>query len=146
MQMILFSGPQATGKSSLFKALFVDTHLRINLDMLRTRHRQNLLIAACLAAKQPFVIDNTNLGVAERSGHILLAKAQRFLVLSYRFNLPFDEALMRNNQRSKPVPEKAQRSAFKNWQTPQWAEGSDGLFDVTSSQGQFTITEVLHEQ
>lgn len=51
MQMILFSGPQATGKSSLFKSSFVDTHLRINLDMLRTRHRQGLLITACLVAK-----------------------------------------------------------------------------------------------
>ena len=69
MQMILFSGPQATGKSSLFKSSFVDTHLRINLDMLRTRHRQGLLITACLVAKQPFVIDNTNLTSAERSGY-----------------------------------------------------------------------------
>lgn len=51
MQMILFSGPQATGKSSLFKSSFVDTYLRINLDMLRTRHRQGLLITACLVAK-----------------------------------------------------------------------------------------------
>ena len=144
MQMILFSGPQATGKSSLFKSSFVDTHLRINLDMLRTRHRQGLLIAACLVAKQPFVVDNTNLTLTERSGHIAQAKAQRFSVLAYRFNLPFEEALKRNSQRSVSVPEKGLRSAYKNWQKPDWSEGYDRLFDVTSADGQFTITEVSH--
>ena len=144
MQMILFSGPQATGKSSLFKSSFVDTHLRINLDMLRTRHRQGLLIAVCLVAKQPFVVDNTNLTLTERSGHIAQAKAQRFSVLAYRFNLPFEEALKRNSQRSVSVPEKALRSAYKNWQKPDWSEGYDRLFDVTSADGQFTINEVSH--
>jgi len=48
--------------------------VRINLDMLRTRHRQRLLIAACLGAKQRFVIDNANLTAAERALHIAAAK------------------------------------------------------------------------
>ncbi len=31
MEMVLFSGIQAAGKSTFFKERFVDTHLRINL-------------------------------------------------------------------------------------------------------------------
>lgn len=57
--MILFYGPQATVKSSLFKSSFVDAHLRNNMVRLRSRHRQGLLIAACRAAKPHLVIDKT---------------------------------------------------------------------------------------
>ena len=56
MNMILFIGIQATGKSEFYKRNFYKTHIRINLDMLKTRHRERILIGACLTAKQPFVI------------------------------------------------------------------------------------------
>ena len=60
MEALIFVGLQASGKSTFYKERFFTTHLRINLDMLRTRHRERLLIGACLEAKQPFVVDNTN--------------------------------------------------------------------------------------
>ena len=41
---------------------FFRTHVRLSLDMLRTRHRERLLFQAYLEAKQSFVIDNTNHG------------------------------------------------------------------------------------
>jgi hypothetical protein len=49
--------------------LFVlfDTHVRINLDMLKTKHRQQFLLDACLSGKQPFVVDNTNVTAEVRS-------------------------------------------------------------------------------
>lgn len=146
MQMILFSGPQAAGKSTLFKARFVDSHLRINLDMLRTRHREGVLIDACLSAKQPFVVENTNLTIADRAGYIDKAKAARFQVVGYRFHVPLAVALARNALRPQPIPEKAIRAAFRNWQLPDWPEGFDALFDVTSEQGEFTIKEVAHAE
>jgi predicted kinase len=48
---IIFVGIQATGKSTFFKERFFDTHVRINLDMLKTRHREETLFNACLEAK-----------------------------------------------------------------------------------------------
>ncbi len=57
MQAIIFIGIQASGKSSFYKEQFFKTHIRINLDMLRTRHREDILLRACLEAKQPFVVD-----------------------------------------------------------------------------------------
>jgi predicted kinase len=39
MQLVILIGIQGSGKSSFFKERFVDTHIRINLDMLKTRRR-----------------------------------------------------------------------------------------------------------
>lgn len=144
MDMVLFSGIQASGKSTFFKERFVDTHLRINLDMLRTRHREGLLIRACLAAKQPFVVENTHLRMEDRKGYIAQARAAGFRVLGYRFHVDLDEAITRNAGRAarKPIPEKALRAASNLWQPPAWAEGFDALFDVWGEGGVFTVREV----
>ena len=66
IEAIIFIGIQATGKSTFFQQKFFDTRVRINLDMLKTRNRERILLAACLDAKQPFVVDTTNLTVSLR--------------------------------------------------------------------------------
>jgi hypothetical protein len=53
MQLVLFVGVQASGKSTFFRQRFAETHLRLSLDVLRTRHREAILFNACLEAKQP---------------------------------------------------------------------------------------------
>ncbi|MEO1133121.1 MAG: ATP-binding protein, partial [Cyanobacteria bacterium J06639_1] len=58
MQAIIFIGIQASGKSTFFAQKFADTHVRINLDMLKTRHREKCLLETCLEIGQPFVVDN----------------------------------------------------------------------------------------
>ena len=60
MEAIIFIGLQAAGKSSFYRDRFFNTHIRINLDMLKTRHREQMILQACLTAKQSFVVDNTN--------------------------------------------------------------------------------------
>lgn len=57
MEAVIFIGLQATGKSSFYLKEFHQTHIRLNLDMLKTRHRERLLMAACLEAKQSFVME-----------------------------------------------------------------------------------------
>ncbi|HWE94100.1 MAG TPA: hypothetical protein VG269_09070 [Tepidisphaeraceae bacterium] len=42
MEAVIFCGVQGSGKSTFFRERFFDTHLRLNLDMLRTRHRGTL--------------------------------------------------------------------------------------------------------
>lgn len=71
MEAVIFIGLQAAGKSSFYREKFIDTHIRINLDMLKTRHRETILLNACLEAKQPLVIDNTNPTIEERKRYIL---------------------------------------------------------------------------
>lgn len=72
MEAVIFIGIQATGKSTFSQQRFFSTHIRINLDMLKTRNRERTLPAACLEAKQPFVLDNTNLTREARAGYIKL--------------------------------------------------------------------------
>ena len=70
MKGVIFMGLQASGKSSFYLQQFYDTHIRLNLDMLKTRHREQLLFRACLTAKQPLVIDNTNPTLEDRRRYI----------------------------------------------------------------------------
>jgi hypothetical protein len=77
MQAVIFCGIQGTGKSTFYLRRFFDTHVRINLDMLRTRHREWQLVRASVEAKQPFVVDNTNPTAAERARYILPASTGR---------------------------------------------------------------------
>ena len=54
---IVFCGVQGSGKSTFFASRFAGTHVRLNRDMLGTRHREDVLLHACLAVRQPFVAD-----------------------------------------------------------------------------------------
>ena len=78
MEAVIFIGLQASGKSSFYRDRFINTHIRLNLDMLKTRHREKLLFHACLEAKQPVVIDNTNPSKSDRLRYIPLGKEHQF--------------------------------------------------------------------
>ena len=55
MEAVIFIGIQATGKSTFYKERFSDTHARINLDMLKTRHREDTLLDACIHTRMSVV-------------------------------------------------------------------------------------------
>ena len=48
MQAVIFIGIQATGKTTFYVQHFLNTHLRISLDVLRTRHREARFLETCL--------------------------------------------------------------------------------------------------
>lgn len=60
MEAVLFCGIQATGKTTFFKQRFFKTHIRISLDQLNTRNKEQRFLETCVATQQPFVVDNTN--------------------------------------------------------------------------------------
>ncbi len=132
MEAVIFIGVQAAGKSTFFQTRFFKTHIRLNLDMLRTRHREAILLHACLEAKQPFVIDNTNPTAAERARYIEPARAARFRVTGYYFESTLAEALRRNAERpaKERIPEAGIRATYYKLQPPTLAEGFDALFRV----------------
>ena len=144
MEAIIFIGIQATGKSTFFQQRFFDTHVRINLDMLKTRNRERILLDACLAAKQPYVIDNTNLTRAARAGYISQVKAAGFSVTGYYFKSALQAALERNRRRSGKslIPEKGILGAYWKLELPSLDEGFDRLFYVEIAEdGQFIVKE-----
>lgn len=133
MELIIFIGCQASGKSTFFKQYFSDTHIRLNLDMLKTRHRENILFQACLDAKQKFVVDNTNPSKLDRKKYIQQAKNAYFKVIAYYFESCLDDALLRNEQREgkAKIPRVGVISTFKKLETPEFAEGFDEIYQVS---------------
>jgi len=145
MEMILFIGIQAAGKSEFFKQKFYNTHIRINLDMLKTRHREKLLTEACIAAKQPFVVDNTNPTAPDRSKYITKAKDAKFTISGYYFQSSISESLEYNEQREAKVPRGAIFATHKKLELPSYDEGFDFLWYVRKDNGGFIVEEYLHE-
>ena len=132
MEMVLFIGIPATGKSSFYKERFFLTHVRINRDMLATRHREELLIKACLEGKTKFVVENTNLTRAVRAQYIAVAKNAGFRVVGYYFESPAIDAVNRNKLRPEHerVPGVAIWAANKRLELPAIEEGFDELYRV----------------
>lgn len=147
MELLLLCGIQATGKSTFCKQRFSDSHIRLNLDILRTRHREDLIFQACLAAKQPVVIDNTNPTVAERARYILPARTAGFRVGCYYFESRIADALRRNASRdpSLQVPEVGVKSTSAKLQIPTAAEGFDAMHYVRLTDSGFDVQEWKHE-
>ena len=93
MQLIIFMGIQASGKSSYYLLNLAHSHLRINLDMLKTRHREKIIFEAGLASKTKMVIDNTNPTPADRARYIASAQAAGFEIVGYFFETELKGAL-----------------------------------------------------
>jgi len=47
MEGIIFIGIQASGKSTFYKERFFNTHVRISLDLLNTRNKENHFFDKC---------------------------------------------------------------------------------------------------
>ena len=120
MECIIFIGIQASGKSTFYKEKFFSTHVRINLDMLKTRRREDLFLSASLLAKQSFVVDNTNPGVEDRKKYIENAKKSGFKVIAYYFEPDYAESIRRNERRAgqAKISEAGIRSVMKKLAFP----------------------------
>ena len=147
MELVLFTGLQASGKSSFYKERFFRTHIRINLDMLKTRHRERVLFAACLEAKQPMVVDNTNPTAQARAIYIAKAKEAGFRVAGYYFGSRASECLERNALRPdvERVPDKGLLATAKCLELPKVVEGFDELFYVKLTSEGFVVEEWVDE-
>ena len=144
MEAVILIGIQASGKSTFYRDRFFDTHIRINLDMLKTRHREKCFLNACLAAKQPFVVENTNPAREDRRRYIEPAKAAGFTVTGYYLQSKVDDCKDRNEQRAEKqvVPLKAMLGTAGRLELPSLEEGLDKLYYVkVDGNGGFVIEE-----
>lgn len=144
MEAILLIGLQGAGKSTFFCQRWFDTHVRINLDMLRTRHRERLLVAACLEAKQPYVVDNTNASREQRAPYLAQAKESGFRVAGYYLASRIEDCLVRNATRppQRVVPVKGLLGTAGRLERPARNEGFDELFYVSiDTSGEFVVSE-----
>lgn len=144
MQLVLFCGIQATGKSTFYQQRFFHSHVRISMDLLRTRHRERRLLQLCLDTQMRCVVDNTNPTRAERAVYIEAGRAAGFEIVGYFFQSMIGDALARNLQRpvERQVPDKGIRATRNRLAVPVRAEGFDQLYFVEAIGNQkFTLNE-----
>lgn len=142
MEAVIFVGIQATGKSTFYHHQFARTHMRVNLDMLKTRHREQCFINTCLDTRQRFVVDNTNPTPIERQRYIQAAQRHDFSVIGYYFESKLAAALVRNRNRSleQQIPEQGVKGTAARLLLPTYKEGFDQLFYVRlQPEQQFSI-------
>jgi predicted kinase len=136
MEAVILIGIQGSGKSTFYRERFFDTHVRISLDLLKTRHREREFLRLCLATGQRFVVDNTNTRAAERAVYIAAARNAGFHIAGYFFDAPVREAMARNLKRAGAgkIPPAAVMGTWKRLEKPRLDENFHEIFLVSSSQ------------
>ena len=144
MEAIIFCGIQGSGKTTFYLDRFFQTHIRLNLDMLKTRHRERVLLNACIETGQRFVVDNTNPTASERRGYVEPACSAGFRVVSYFFSTAPGEAILRNDARlgDDRVPIAGVLGTYKRQEVPTRGEGFAQLFRVRAQAGRFLVEDL----
>jgi predicted kinase len=144
---VILMGIQGSGKSTFYLQNFFHTHVRISRDLLRTRHREEIFLRACLETLQPFVIDKINPTAEDRRPYIQQARTARYRVIGYFFEPDVRGSLTRNRQRPlrQVVPEIALFGTLKKLQPPAYEEGFDELYRVKIAQHDFAVQAMLRK-
>jgi predicted kinase len=129
MEAVILVGIQGSGKTTFYRERFAETYVHISLDVLKTRAREVELMQSCLAAGKPFVVDNTNVRIAERAVYIAAAKRAGFRVIGYYFQTTLGDALRRNKERTGKavIPAAGVAGTLKRLEPPTLSEGFDEL-------------------
>ncbi len=143
MQAVILIGIPGAGKTTFYLDRFASTHVRISLDVLESRAKEMAAIAACIATRRDFVVDNTNVLRRDRARYICLAREAGFSVVGFFFKPTLRGSIGRNNHRTdkKPLPVPAVIAAYKRIEAPEPAEGFDELFLVEpAAERSFVVT------
>jgi predicted kinase len=137
MEAIVLCGVQGSGKTTLYRDRFLATHVRVSMDLLRTRHREAAFVAVCLETRQPFVVDNTNPTPADRRRYLEPARAAGFRTIGYLVEVDPAEALGRNAERAgrTRVPVRGVVGTGRRLLRPTLEEGFDELWHATAAPG-----------
>ena len=128
MEAIVLCGLQGSGKTTLYRDRFVDTHVRVSMDVLRTRAREAAFVALCLETRQPFVVDNTNPTPADRARYVEPARAAGFKAIAYLVDVDPAVAIAR---RAGVVGPASVAATARRFVRPAPEEGFDELWHAT---------------
>src|SRR4051794_11051101 len=133
MEAVVFCGVQGAGKSTFYRERFFATHVRISGDLMRTRHREQVFLRACLETGQPFVVDKINPTLAHRRPYVEAARAAGFTVVAYWFDVPVAVAPARNKRRGgrERTPLSGLYGTAKAMRPPAPGEGFDAVYRVS---------------
>ena len=135
MEAVIFCGVQGSGKTTLYRDRFLETHVRVSLDLLRTRAREAEFLRACLETGQPFVVDNTNPTAADRRRYVGPARAAGFRVIGYLVEA--------DAPRSVNAPARAAGATARKLVRPAPEEGFDELWHAVPVHGEWRIAPLV---
>ena len=140
--LVRMMGLQGSGKSTFFMKHLKNDFVRVNLDTLKTRNQENLLISQCLSEGKSYAIDNTNPTKADRERYIPLAKENGYKVIGYFMESKIKVCIERNALREgiACVPIVAIASTSKKLEMPSYDEGFDELYYVKNDGENMTVT------
>ena len=143
--MILIGVPGA-GKTTFYQERFASTHVRISLDEVTSRSKLEAKVNDCIAAKNSFVVDNTNVRRQDREWFVRTARSAGYRVVGYDFRLGLRAAIKRNSLRKgkQVIPVPALIRIWKGMEQPDLNEGFDELSTVNiQKDGTYTIEPYL---
>jgi predicted kinase len=130
MEAIVLCGTQGSGKTTLYRERFLDTHVRVSMDLLRTRHRETAFLELCLTTRQPFVVDNTNPTPADRRRYVEPAREAGFKVIGFLVEVDAALAFARAE-----IPPSRVAATARSLQRPVSEENFDELWHATAAPG-----------
>ncbi len=151
MELVIFIGLQASGKSTLYHSRFSATHVHVSKDNFRhnkdRNRRQENLIAEALAQGRSVVVDNTNPTPADRTPLIGLGRSFGATVVGYYFESRMEDCKARNAARQgvQRVPDVALHATMSKLERPSRAEGFDQLFHVRLTEAGFVVSDWVEE-
>ena len=139
--VVILMGLQGSGKSTFFKTYLSDDFIRVNLDTLKTRHKESKLVSECIANGYDYAIDNTNPTKQDRERYILPARAAGYRVVGYFMESKIKDCIKRNAMRqgSERIPERAIAATSNKLEMPSCDEGFDELYFVRIDGESMTI-------
>jgi predicted kinase len=143
MEAVIFCGVQGSGKTTLYRDRFLETHARISMDLLRTRAREAAFLKTCLETGMRFVVDNTNPTVADRARYLKPAREAGYTLIAYLVEIDHAVAAGRNAARGRVVSAAGLRDVARRLVRPTPEEGFDELFHATALDGDWRIEPLL---
>jgi predicted kinase len=137
MEAVVFCGVQGSGKTTLYRDRFLETHVRVSMDLLRTRGREEAFVRLCLQSGQRFVVDNTNPTPTDRRRYVEPARAAGFRLIGYLVEVDRSLALARNAGRTgrARIAVSGVLGTERRLLRPTPEEGFDELWHATAAPG-----------
>jgi predicted kinase len=136
VELVLFVGLQASGKTSFYRQRLAQSHLLVSKDLMRSardrEQRQRELVRQALAAGRSVVVDNTNPSRDGRAALVAIGHELGARVVGYAFESDIRACLARNAARAgrARVPPVALYVTQRKLQWPTREEGFDELYLV----------------
>jgi predicted kinase len=131
MELVLFIGIQAAGKSTHYREHFAATHVHVSKDLMTSARNRDVLqakmIEDAIRAGRSVVVDNTNPTPEVRAPLIALGKKLGARVVACWFEAVVKDAVARNRAREgrARVPDVAIYTTARKLVPPKFEEGFD---------------------